>query len=148
MYKSTDMGQTFERICNFKMLNYRTAALESGGFVAPGSLGVMCFSALEDKPNPNVYITTDGGYNWSLMSIAPPESRGFDENWRAVGGVPYLDDTGVTLPIYADGETFLYRSADGGRSWAYNETGNADVSVDSLEDCGQLGLSDGDSTFE
>jgi|GEM_PF-6702764 BNR/Asp-box repeat. len=125
VFKSTDMGQTFQRICNFKMLNYRIASLKSGGFVAPGNIGFMCFAALDNKPNPNIYMTSDGGYNWELMKIKPPKNSSYDEDWQAVGGVPYLDGaplsegTSIVIPITVDGKTYLYKSTDNGVTWDY-----------------------------
>ena len=79
-----------------------------------------------NKPNGGLYKTTDGGYNWDLLSFA-------DTSMWAVSARPYGNNDEVFIGGYTEnyfdvdenyvpGAGIVRRSLDGGKTWyAYDE---------------------------
>ncbi len=111
-YVTDDSGVTWEKRRNFKLLNYRIDGLHTGGLI-DDELGFISFIARDGK-NPNVYITYDGGRNWSLMDIAAPDGCS-DEG--AYAGMAYIENGAVILPIVYEDGVHEYISRDGGATW-------------------------------
>lgn len=113
-YLTEDGGVTWERCSNFKLLNYRYEAFIDGGIIFD-DLAIMAFEARDGK-NPNVYISRDGGYNWSLMDIPTPD--GLSDEGAYACALYKWNGVAVIEVMYGDAMR-RYVSFDHGATWEW-----------------------------
>lgn len=115
-YVTEDGGITWEKRRNFKLLNYRIDGLHAGGLIND-ELGFISFIPRDGK-NPNVYITHNGGRDWTLMDITAPDGI---SDVGAYADAAYESNGAVVIPvIYSDGVR-NYISRDNGITWSWEE---------------------------
>ncbi len=113
-YVTEDGGITWEKRRNFKLLNYRIDGLHTGGLIN-NDLGFISFIPRDGK-NPNVYITHNGGRDWTLMDITAPDGI---SDVGAYADTAYVNNGTVVIPIiYSDGVR-NYISCDNGATWGW-----------------------------
>ncbi|MCH7478751.1 MAG: hypothetical protein IIA14_11715 [SAR324 cluster bacterium] len=123
IYKSVDGGDTWSRmncgLSNSRVNSVRFDASDSAIAVAGLEGGTASFSALAGQYfNGGMYRTTDGGANWSLVTLGSSDDKnGF---WRiaARGGSPTTFVTfGANFDNLAE-NTGFFRSSDSGATWS------------------------------
>lgn len=128
VYRTTDGGQTWTKLVDPYTDNLQQSCAKTGLIFTDTNNGWVTGDCYGVQPGaPYLYRTTDGGQSWEAVELPAPASA------------PELFNTetlacGVQAPVYFDARTgllpvecldlnanrpkaFLYRTADGGRTW-------------------------------
>lgn len=109
-YKSSDAGNTWSSIFDSTSGRKHFATSKDGNNLV---IAIDFSNVLGVTTDGAIHTSSDGGANWTLRSSAGTR------NWSSVA----ISDDGLT--IYASNPGGIYKSVDGGNSWAKTEAINA-----------------------
>ncbi|MDD5349056.1 MAG: hypothetical protein PHQ12_02475 [Chthoniobacteraceae bacterium] len=126
VYVSKDSGETFAAISSS-----RFPPTQHGGVgrlhVSPANPGRMVIENSEGKYNLVRYVTHDGGNTWGRTQFALKQSF-IPYNNRQMILAWHPSDPDIA---YANGGDFVTRTTDGGKTWAWSNSGNCGLMVGS-----------------